>query len=81
MTPERWAGYQRGGNSASMMDHYYDKLLQIAHFDPDVVDNSYLQGEAAKRVKPLVEICLEFGKTGQVPVEMLETFEKELATA
>jgi len=81
VTQARWMKYQQGGNSASMMDHYYDKLLQIAHFDPAVVSNSYLQGEAAKRVKPLVEICLEFGRTGEVPVKMLETFEKELATA
>jgi len=79
VTEARWLKYQQGGNSASMMDHYYDKLLQIAHFDPAVVSNSYLQEEATKRVRPLVEICLEFGKTGEVPVEMLQRFEKELA--
>ena len=62
-----------------MMDHYYDKLLQIAHFDPAVVVSSYLQEEAGKRVQPLVEICLEVGRTGEVPVEMLERFEKKLA--
>lgn len=28
--PERWQRYQAGGNSDSMMDHYYDKLLQVA---------------------------------------------------
>jgi hypothetical protein len=31
-----------------MMDHYYDKLLQIAVFDSRVVKNSYLTQEAAK---------------------------------
>jgi len=79
VTEARWRKYQQGGNSISMMDHYYDKLLQIAHFDPAVVANSYLQGEAAKRVQPLMEICLEAGRTGKVPVEMLERYERELA--
>jgi hypothetical protein len=31
-----------------MMDHYYDKLLQIALFDSAVVKNPYLCQEAAK---------------------------------
>merc|ERR1719481_803123 len=26
VTDERWNKYQNGGSSASMMDHYYDKL-------------------------------------------------------
>jgi hypothetical protein len=30
------------------MDHYYDKLLQIARFDADVVKNAYLCQEASK---------------------------------
>jgi len=78
VTQARWIKYQQGGNSASMMDHYYDKLLQIAHFDPAVVCNAYLQEVASDRVRPLVEICLEYGRTGEVPVQMLEKFEKEL---
>ena len=36
------------GNSLSMMDHYYDKLLQIAVYKENVVQNKYLVGEAAK---------------------------------
>ncbi len=36
------------GDSASMMDHYYDKLLQIAVFKPVVVNNTYLVQEASK---------------------------------
>ena len=31
-----------------MMEHYYDKLLQIAVFQPDVVHNKYLVLEASK---------------------------------
>ncbi|XP_023330750.1 uncharacterized protein LOC111703121 [Eurytemora carolleeae] len=48
VTEERWNKYQSGGKSASMMDHYYDKLLQIAVFQPDVVHNKYLVLEASK---------------------------------
>ena len=93
--PERWQRYQAGGNSDSMMDHYYDKLLQvpvevstnthyfilhsqIALFDPAVVQNSYLQGEAAKRVEPLVNTCLLAGKTGEVPLVLLKKHEEDL---
>ena len=65
--PERFEEYQRTGASASMLDHYYDKLLQIAHFDPKVVQNEYLQNEASRRVQPLVDVCLEYGKNGEVP--------------
>ena len=48
-------------DSASMMDHYFDKLLQIAKFEPDVVQNDFLCEEAEKRVEPLVQVCLEWG--------------------
>ena len=44
-----------------MMDHYFDKLLQIAKFEPDVVQNDFLCEEAEKRVEPLVQVCLEWG--------------------
>jgi hypothetical protein len=76
VTQERWNKYQNGGNSASMMDHYYDKLLQIAVFEPAVVQNSYLVTEATKRVEPLVRICLEFGKSGEAPIDLINSFKK-----
>jgi hypothetical protein len=38
----------------SMMDHYYDKLLQIARFDADVVKNSYLCQEASKAGQSMI---------------------------
>ena len=56
-----------------MMDHYYDKLLQIAHFDPQIVKNKYLEEEASRRVQPLVDVCLEYGKTGQVPEQLIKS--------
>jgi len=76
VTEDRWSNYQKGGNSDSMMDHYYDKLLQIAVFTPSVVQNSYLVDEAAKRVEPLIRICLEYGKTGETPVDLIMSFKK-----
>ena len=43
VVPERFDEYQRScGKSASMLDHYYDKLLQIAHFKEDVIQNKFL---------------------------------------
>ena len=73
-----------------MMDHYYDKLLQvnniviikmyvcnlfcqIAVFPTDVVQCPYLFEEAQRRVKPLVEICLEASKRGEAPVDLIES--------
>ena len=56
-----------------MMDHYYDKLLQIAHFDQKVLKNEYLLSEAKKRVQPLVDVCLEYGRTGEVPEELIKS--------
>ena len=53
------------------MDHYFDKLLQIAVFDPKIVKNKYLCEEATRRVEPLVQICLKWGKTGVVPEKLI----------
>lgn len=58
------------------MDHYFDKLLQIAAFDPSVVKNSYLIAEQKARVEPLVKICLEWGKTGVVPEKLILSYDE-----
>ena len=89
---ERFENYQKsGGGSASMMDHYYDKLLQvnniqgesrevkpitlqIAVFPTDVVQCPYLTDEAQRRVKPLVEICLEASKRGEAPTDLIKSY-------
>ena len=73
-----------------MMDHYYDKLLQvnrqmnvqqsyqafpqIAVFPTDVVQCPYLTEEAQRRVKPLVEICLEASKRDEAPVDLIKSY-------
>ena len=62
-----------------MMDHYYDKLLHIGKFDPAVVRSDYLQGEARRRVQPLVDLCLEAGRSGEPPVESLKKLQMSIS--
>ena len=77
---ERWTKYQTGGGaSASMMDHYYDKLLHIGKFDPAVVRSEYLQKEARERVQPLVDICLEAGSLGEPPLQSLNKLKMSIS--
>tara|TARA_X000000950_G_C13908886_1_gene658153 strand:+ start:493 stop:1269 length:777 start_codon:yes stop_codon:yes gene_type:complete len=64
-TEERLNNYLRGEESKSMMDHYYDRLLHIHKpFLDGIPQNIYLEDCAKERISPLVDICLEFGKTG-----------------
>ena len=80
VTEERWSRYQSsGGQSVSMMDHYYDKLLHIGKFDPAVVRSEYLQGEARRRVQPLVDLCLEAGRSGEPPLESLKKLQMSIS--
>lgn len=70
---ERFEEYQRsGGRSASMMDHFYDKLLRVAKPDYKAVCNSYLEAEMDGRAAPLVAVCLAFGRTGKVPEDLIK---------
>lgn len=72
-TEERFADYQtRGGASASMIDHYYDKLIQVSRPAPELVRNKYLEEEARERVEPLVAVLLKYSATGKVPVDDIE---------
>lgn len=54
VTPDRFEKYMATKTSDSMMDHYFDKLLQIALFDKKTVANDYFCEEAARRVDPLL---------------------------
>ena len=76
--PARFQKYMLFKTSDSMMDHYFDKLLQIAVFDKDTVKNDFLCEEAEKRVDPLVRVCLKFGKTGKVPVKFIKNMASEV---
>jgi len=87
-SPERFSRYQSsGGASDSMLDHYYDKLLQVSRPPASIVQNAYLEEEMAKRSAPLVEICLKYGETGALPlnkdiIEAMKTrLENDIAPA
>jgi uncharacterized protein len=74
-TPERFEAYQaRGGTSEDMISHYYDKLLHVACPPKEIVHNMYLEEKAEESAKPLIEICLRYGRTGVVD----ELFIREL---
>ena len=61
-----------------MMDHYYDKLLQVARPPPELVRNDYLEAAALVGAEPLLEVCLAYGKFGEVPVGMIEATASKL---
>jgi uncharacterized protein len=55
--PERFAAYQARGTSASMIDHFFDKLLHLAA--PLVQhSNLYISALGINRTSPLLEVCL-----------------------
>ena len=62
-TQKRLDNYQKNdGKSKSMMDHYYDKLIQIACPPKHIVRNYYLQNIALLRAQPLFKICVDYSK-------------------
>lgn len=66
-TPERFQTYLKVKESESVVDHIYDKLLHIG--SPEVfkrTNNAYLINEAAHRHKYMIDIVLDFGKTGKI---------------
>lgn len=78
-TPERFQEYQRsGGHSKDMISHYYDKLLHVARPPPDIVRNPYLETQANHAVAPLMEVCIQYGKTGVVDEEFFKSLEQTL---
>lgn len=60
-TPQRFAAYN--GNSASMIDHFYDKLLHISDLD---TQNKYLLSTAQTRKQVMIDFVLQFGRSGTV---------------
>jgi len=56
-TKERYNTYC--GNSISMIDHYYDKLIRLSDFS---IKNQYLNQMAIINSKPITDLVLFFGK-------------------
>jgi uncharacterized protein len=79
-TEERFAAYQSsGGESMSMLDHFFDKLLQVSRPPPSAVRNRYLESEASARCGPLLEVLLAFGSSGSFPYDIVSRLESECA--
>mmetsp|Transcript_151863 Transcript_151863/g.268144 ORF Transcript_151863/g.268144 Transcript_151863/m.268144 type:complete len:269 (+) Transcript_151863:53-859(+) len=68
-TPARFAAYS--GDSDSMIDHYYDKLLHLSRCGSG---NSYLEAKQQARLQEMIDFVLAFGKTGEVDVPALEAY-------
>ena len=64
-TAERFAAYQAGAPSASIVDHFYDKLIHVALTPPWLVRNAYLEKEAAGRAEPILAACRAYSAGGQ----------------
>ena len=48
-----------------MVDHYYDKLLQVARPPAELVRNRYLEEAARSRSAPLLSVCLAYSREGE----------------
>ena len=78
-TPARFQAYQdRGGTSADMISHYYDKLLHLCGPPAESVRNSYLEQKLRDSAEPLIEMCLRFGKTSVVDVEYIHELKERI---
>lgn len=68
VTNERFEIYQQTGESASMIDHYYDKLLHVVSVTPEMVQNPYLEAQLRDNVTPLLDVCVAYTNGGDEKV-------------
>ena len=68
---ERYNAYN--GNSVSMIDHFYDKLLRLSVFP---IRNPFFDSECEKRRKPLIDFILKFGRDEPITAESINEFIK-----
>lgn len=66
---ERYKKYN--GNSVSMIDHYYDKLLRVSIFP---IRNKFFDEECIIRRRPLIDLLLLFGNSGTITNEQIVKF-------
>ena len=59
-TPDRYQAYRLRGDSESMIDHYYDKILHIGEY----TSNTWINGEMRSRMMAMEFLCLFFGRRG-----------------
>jgi len=68
---DRYQSYS--GNSASMIDHFYDKLLRLSDYP---IENPYFKEECSKRVAPLIDFVIRFGRGEILTEEQIHQFIK-----
>ncbi len=66
---ERYQAYS--GSSVSMIDHFYDKLLRLAVYP---IRNPYFDSECKKRIQPLIDFVLKFGRGELLTKEQIREF-------
>jgi len=66
---DRYQSYS--GKSASMIDHFYDKLLRLSEYP---IKNPYFEEECSKRVAPLIDFVLQFGRGEILTKEQIRQF-------
>eukprot|EP00835_Amoeboradix_gromovi_P002285 NODE_126_length_18761_cov_0.476262.p5 type:complete len:233 gc:universal NODE_126_length_18761_cov_0.476262:8995-9693(+) len=65
-TRSRFENYN--GNSDSMIDHFYDKLLHLADFESD---NKYFTTAKKERTQPIIDTVMLFGRQGYITAEQI----------
>ena len=65
-TQERYENYRSA--SASMIDHYYDKLLRLGQ---NYTGNHWFNTERDGNIKIMVDFVLHFGRTGEIDFGVL----------
>ena len=65
-TKSRFENYS--GQSDSMIDHFYDKLLHLADFE---TDNSYFKEAKKDRMQPIIDTVLLYGKLGYITADQV----------
>ncbi len=71
-TPERYASYS--GESISMMDHFYDKLLRLGKYP---IRNEYFDEQCTVRQKPLEDIAVRFEQHGTISEDEVRKYIKD----
>lgn len=68
-TEERYKNYK--GNSESMIDHYYDKLLRLGNFP---TNNKYFNDIKKERNKEMIKVVMDFSSNGYITDDYFSNF-------
>lgn len=68
-TKERYKAYK--GNSKSMIDHCFDKMIHLGDFP---IHNEYLNGLSKTLTKDVIDLVLLFGNKGDISINELKLY-------